>query len=41
MFEVRPPDAPSLGDLQTDEAYGTRVASIALQFVRGKAAAAQ
>ena len=37
-FQVKPPDAPSLGDLETAELYGRRVAEITLQFVRGKTA---
>ncbi|MFC1856672.1 flavodoxin family protein [Thermodesulfobacteriota bacterium] len=35
-FQVDPPDAPPQGDLETAEAYGKRVAEIALQFVRGR-----
>lgn len=35
-FQVKPPDAPSLGDLETAEMYGLRVAEITLQFTRGK-----
>jgi len=35
-FQVRPPGAPSKGDLETAELYGRRVAEITLQFVRGK-----
>ncbi|RUM36488.1 MAG: hypothetical protein DSY50_02440 [Desulfobulbus sp.] len=35
-FQVDPPAAPSKGDLETAEAYGKRVASIALQFSRGR-----
>ncbi len=35
-FQVKPPDAPSLGDLETAERYGLRVAEITLQFARGK-----
>jgi NAD(P)H dehydrogenase (quinone) len=37
-FQVQVPDAPSPGDLATAEAYGRRVAEIALQFVRGRRA---
>jgi NAD(P)H dehydrogenase (quinone) len=36
-FQVKPPETPSKGDLETAEAYGKRVASITLQFVKGKA----
>lgn len=32
-FEVRPPDAPSKGDLETAELYGHRVATITVRFV--------
>jgi len=35
-FQVKPPDAPGKGDLETAELYGRRVAEITLQFVRGK-----
>ncbi len=35
-FQVDPPTAPSQGDIETAEAYGQRVASIALQFSRGR-----
>jgi len=35
-FQVDPPAAPSQGDIETAEAYGQRVASIALQFSRGR-----
>ncbi|RUM41226.1 MAG: hypothetical protein DSY70_01715 [Desulfobulbus sp.] len=35
-FQVDPPAAPSKGDLETAEAYGKRIASIALQFSRGR-----
>lgn len=35
-FQVKPPDAPGKGDLETAEAYGRRVAEITLQFVSGK-----
>jgi NAD(P)H dehydrogenase (quinone) len=31
-FEVRPPEAPGKGDLETAEMYGARVAEIALKF---------
>jgi NAD(P)H dehydrogenase (quinone) len=36
-FQVKPPDAPTKGDLATAEAYGHRVATITLQFLKGKA----
>jgi NAD(P)H dehydrogenase (quinone) len=36
-FQVKPPDAPSKGDLATAEAYGRRVATITLQFLKGNA----
>ncbi len=36
-FQVKPPEAPTKGDLETAEAYGRRVATITLQFLRGKA----
>ena len=36
-FQVQPPDAPGIGDIETAEAYGQRVAEITLQFVRGRA----
>jgi NAD(P)H dehydrogenase (quinone) len=35
-FQVNPPDAPPRGDLETAEAYGRRVAEVALQFARGR-----
>lgn len=35
-FQVDPPGAPGLGDLQTAEAYGRRVAEITLQLLRGR-----
>jgi NAD(P)H dehydrogenase (quinone) len=35
-FQVDPPDAPSIGDIETAEMYGRRVAEITLQFVRGR-----
>jgi NAD(P)H dehydrogenase (quinone) len=35
-FQVKPPVAPSRGDIETAEAYGRRVAEITLQFVAGK-----
>jgi NAD(P)H dehydrogenase (quinone) len=35
-FQVDPPSAPPLGDLETAEAYGRRIAQITLQFVRGR-----
>ncbi len=37
-FQVKPPDAPSRGDLATAERYGRRVAEITAQFVRGRLA---
>ena len=37
-FQVNPPEAPAQGDIETAEAYGRRVAEIALQFLRGRAA---
>lgn len=36
-FQVKPPDAPGIGDLETAELYGRRIAEITQQFVRGKA----
>ena len=36
-FQLKPPDSPSRGDLETAEAYGRRVATITLQFLRGRA----
>jgi NAD(P)H dehydrogenase (quinone) len=38
-FQVDPGDAPSSGDIATAEAYGTRVATITQQLVRGRNAA--
>jgi len=35
-FQVKPPDAPGIGDIETAEAYGQRVAEITLQFGRGR-----
>ena len=35
-FQVKPPDAPPKGDLDTAEAYGRRVATITLQLVKGR-----
>lgn len=35
-FQVKPPEAPSKGDIETAEAYGQRVAEITLQFSKGK-----
>lgn len=35
-FQVSPAEAPGLGDIQTAELYGRRVAEITLQFVRGR-----
>ena len=37
-FQVRPPDAPPKGDLETAELYGRRVAEITVQFAKGRAA---
>ncbi len=37
-FQVNAGDAPSAGDLATAEAYGSRVATITRQLVRGRAA---
>jgi NAD(P)H dehydrogenase (quinone) len=37
-FQVKPPDAPCKGDLETAEAYGKRVAQITLQFLKGRGA---
>ena len=39
-FQVKPPDAPPPGDIETAEMYGKRVAEITLQFVRGEAGVA-
>jgi NAD(P)H dehydrogenase (quinone) len=35
-FQAPPPDAPGIGDIETSEAYGQRVAEITLQFARGR-----
>jgi hypothetical protein len=35
-FQVAPPAAPGIGDLETAQAYGARVAEITLQFLRGR-----
>jgi NAD(P)H dehydrogenase (quinone) len=35
-FRVNPPKTPAKGDLETAEAYGRRVATITLQFLKGK-----
>jgi NAD(P)H dehydrogenase (quinone) len=35
-FQVNPPGAPAAGDLATAEAYGRRVAEVAVQFVRAR-----
>ncbi|MDX1920793.1 MAG: flavodoxin family protein, partial [Candidatus Caenarcaniphilales bacterium] len=35
-FQVKPPDAPPKGDIETAELYGKRVAELTLQFVRGR-----
>lgn len=37
-FQIKPPEAPPKGDIETAEMYGRRVAEIAQQFVRGKKA---
>lgn len=37
-FQVNPPGAPCKGDLETAELYGLRIATIAAQFVKGRAA---
>ena len=37
-FQLKPPESPVKGDLETAELYGTRVATIAAQFVRGRTA---
>jgi NAD(P)H dehydrogenase (quinone) len=36
-FQVKPPHAPAKGDIETAEAYGRRVATITLQFQKGRA----
>jgi NAD(P)H dehydrogenase (quinone) len=36
-FQVQPPDAPVIGDLETAELYGRRIADIAAQFAKGRA----
>ncbi len=36
-FMVKPPEAPSKGDLETAEHYGARVATVALQLKKGRA----
>src|SRR5260370_37794978 len=36
-FQVKAPAAPVKGDLETAEAYGRRVATIAVQFLKGRA----
>jgi NAD(P)H dehydrogenase (quinone) len=35
-FQVNPPEAPVKGDIETAEAYGRRVATITLQFLKGR-----
>lgn len=35
-FQVDAPAAPGVGDLETAELYGRRVAEVTLRFVRGK-----
>jgi len=37
-FQLKPPESSVKGDLETAELYGTRVATIAAQFVRGRTA---
>ncbi len=34
-FEVKPPEAPPKGDIETAELYGKRVAEITIRFLRG------
>jgi NAD(P)H dehydrogenase (quinone) len=36
-FQVKPPDAPPRGDIETAELYGKRIAEITAQFLRGRA----
>jgi NAD(P)H dehydrogenase (quinone) len=36
-FQVSPPEAPGVGDIETAEAYGLRVAEITFQLLRGRA----
>ncbi|MBX7220508.1 MAG: flavodoxin family protein [Blastocatellia bacterium] len=36
-FQVKPPAAPPKGDLETASLYGQRVATITLQFLKGRA----
>jgi NAD(P)H dehydrogenase (quinone) len=36
-FQVNPPGAPGVGDLETGELYGLRVATITAQFLKGRA----
>jgi len=35
-FQLNPPEAPVKGDIETAEAYGRRVATITLQFLKGR-----
>jgi NAD(P)H dehydrogenase (quinone) len=35
-FNVKPPEAPPQGDLETAEMYGARVATVTLQYLKGK-----
>jgi NAD(P)H dehydrogenase (quinone) len=35
-FQVKPPDAPAKGDIETAEAYGRRIAEATLRWARGK-----
>jgi NAD(P)H dehydrogenase (quinone) len=35
-FQVKPPEAPVKGDIETAEAYGRRVATITNQFLKGR-----
>lgn len=37
-FQVKPPEAPSKGDIETAELYGRRVAEITAQFAKGRRA---
>jgi NAD(P)H dehydrogenase (quinone) len=40
-FQVTPPAAPCIGDIETAELYGRRIAEIAVQFALGKVAPQQ
>jgi len=35
-FQLAPPQGPPLGDIETAEAYGSRVAAVTRQFLRGQ-----